>query len=57
MKESRNTADGFAISNTTNSPNWMDFSHCLQMKQGAKLTFLSTGQKAGQSLNLTSHTI
>lgn len=43
MKESRNTADGFVISNTTNSPNWMDFSHCLQMEQGAKLTFLSTG--------------
>lgn len=29
----------------------------LQMEQGAKLTFLSTGQKASQSLNLTSHTI
>ena len=27
------------------------------MEQGAKLTFLSTGQKASQSLNLTSHTI
>lgn len=22
-------ADGFSISNVTNSPDWMDFSHCL----------------------------
>lgn len=39
MKESRNTADGFAISNTTNSPNWMDFSHCFANGAGCQINF------------------